>query len=300
MRLFTRARFSTTATQLFVLTMGAATFLSADTLTLRSGQVVQGTFIGGTARQIRMDLNGETRTYDVTDIVSLSFNDQGAQLAPPPPPRPQYAPYPDSSSSSTSSNGAPRLRRAPGSESTAGGYTPPPPPPPSTSGMTIPSDTTVSIRMIDTVDSERARTGQTFRASLDEPIYVNGQEVVPRGADVLTRLVEDQQSGKIEGRAKLTLALSTITVNGRPVDVTSTDVSQSSESRGARSAKVIGGTAALGAIIGAIAGGGKGAAIGAGSGAAVGTGAEVLTAGQKVRIPSETRLTFRLQNPVQI
>jgi hypothetical protein len=166
--------------------------------------------------------------------------------------------------------------------------------------MMIPADTSVSIRMIDAVDSEKARVGQTFRASLDEPIFVNGQEVVPRGADVLTKLVEDQQSGKIEGRAKLTMALSTITINGRPMDVTSTDVSQESGSRGKRSAGVIGGTAALGAIIGAIAGGGKGAAIGAGSGAAVGTGAEVLTAGQKVRIPSETRLVFRLQNPLQL
>jgi hypothetical protein len=158
----------------------------------------------------------------------------------------------------------------------------------------------VTIRMIESVNSETARLGETFRASLDEPVYVDGREVIPRGADVLTKLVEDRQSGKIQGRTVLTLALSTITVNGRQMDVTSTDVKTESSSRGARSAKVIGGTTALGAIIGGIAGGGKGAAIGAGSGAAVGTGAEVLTAGQKVKIPSETRLTFRLQSPAQL
>jgi hypothetical protein len=166
--------------------------------------------------------------------------------------------------------------------------------------MTIPIDTNVKIRMIDSVNSDTSHLGETFRASLDEPVYVNGQEAIPRGADVVTKLVEDQQSGKIEGRTVLTLALSTIAVNGRLVDVTSTDVKTESSSRGQRSAGVIGGTAALGAIIGAIAGGGKGAAIGAGSGAAVGTGAEVLTSGQKVKIPSETRLTFRLQSPVQL
>jgi hypothetical protein len=154
--------------------------------------------------------------------------------------------------------------------------------------------------MIESVNSDTSRLGQTFRASLDEPIFVNGQEVVSRGADVLTKLVEDQQSGKIEGRTVLTLALSTITVHGTPIDVTSSDVKTESSSRGNRSAGVIGGTAALGAIIGAIAGGGKGAAIGAGSGAAVGTGAEVLTSGQKVKIPSETRLTFRLHTPIQL
>lgn len=299
-------RLSTQAFGLFILMTGAAALLPADTLTLRNGQVIQGTFIGGTARQIRMDLNGETRSYDVTDIVSLSFNDQSGAAAVAPPPY-----YPPPSSSSASANGAPRLRRAPGSESTApvaasNSSAPYPSSYPSSTaaaapmGITIPVDTTIAIRMIDTVDSERARLGQTFRASLDEPIYVNGQEVVPRGSDVLTKLVEDQQSGKITGQAKLTLALSTITVGGRQIDVTSTDVSQTSSSRGTKSAGVIGGTAALGAIIGAIAGGGKGAAIGAGSGAAVGTGAEVMTAGQKVRIPSETRLTFRLQSPVQI
>ena len=156
--------------------------------------------------------------------------------------------------------------------------------------------------MIDPVNSETARLTESraFRASLDEPVFVNGQEVVPRNADVLTKLVAAQQSGKIEGRTALTLAISTITINGRPVDVTSTDIQTKSGSRGARSAGVIGGGAALGAIIGGIAGGGKGAAIGAGSGAAVGTGAEVLTSGQKVKIPSETRLTFRLQSPVQL
>ena len=256
----------------------AAMLVNADTLTLRNGATVQGTYVGGTARQVRMDQNGDIRTYDLSQVQSLIFSDAEPQAAaPPPPPPPTYS----------------RERERPRDDDRYRNQ-------PVAAGITIPSDTSVTVRMIDSVDSERARLGQTFKASLDEPIYVNGQEVVPRGADVLTKLVADQQSGKIEGRTALTLALSTITVNGRPVDVTSTDVRQESGSRGARSAKVIGGATALGAIIGAVAGGGKGAAIGAGSGAAVGTGAEVMTGGQKVRIPSETRLTFRLQNPVQI
>jgi hypothetical protein len=257
----------------------AAMLLNADTLTLRNGATVQGTYIGGTARQIRMDQNGDIRTYDLSQVQSLIFSDPEPQAAPPPPPPPTY------SRNSARDNGGDQDRYRN---------------PPVSSGLTIPSDTNVTVRMIDAVNSETARLGQTFRASLDEPVVVNGQEVVPRGADVLTKLVANQQSGKIEGRTSLTLALSTITVNGRPLDVTSSDVKQESSSRGARSTKVIGGTAALGAIVGAIAGGGKGAAIGAGSGAAVGTGAEVLTGGQKVKIPSETRLTFRLQNPVQL
>ena len=164
----------------------------------------------------------------------------------------------------------------------------------------LPSGTKIHVRMIDSVDSQRARLGETFRASLDEPVMVGSQEVIPRGADVLTKLVTDQRSGSLTGQTVLTLAISTITVNGRPVDVTSTDVRTASASRGARTGAAVGGGAALGAIIGAIAGGGKGAAIGAASGGALGAGAEVVTGGQKVRIPSETRLTFRLQSPVTL
>jgi hypothetical protein len=254
----------------------ASVLLSADTLVLRNGGTVQGIYAGGDSHQVRMDQNGTIRTFDIAQVQSVIFSETSYQSTPPPPPPSSYPPR---------------------SSRDNGNYQPPPP---QSAGMTIPIDTNVKIRMIDSVNSDTSHLGETFRASLDEPVYVNGQEAIPRGADVVTKLVEDQQSGKIEGRTVLTLALSTIAVNGRLVDVTSTDVKTESSSRGQRSAGVIGGTAALGAIIGAIAGGGKGAAIGAGSGAAVGTGAEVLTSGQKVKIPSETRLTFRLQSPVQL
>jgi hypothetical protein len=153
--------------------------------------------------------------------------------------------------------------------------------------------------MIESVDSKVAHLGQTFRASVDEPVLVNGQTIIPRGADAVVKLVEDQQSGKFEGKTVLTLALTDITINGQTIDTTTGNVSQASGSRGARTAKVVGGTTALGAIIGALAGGGRGAAIGAASGAAVGGGAEILTKGQQVKIPSETRLNFTLQQPIQ-
>jgi hypothetical protein len=154
--------------------------------------------------------------------------------------------------------------------------------------------------MIDAVNSEQSHVGQTYRASVDEPVIVNGQTVIPRGADAIAKLVEDKQSGRFEGRTVLTLALQQVMSNGRLVDVTTSDVSQASNSRGSRTAKVVGGTTALGAIVGALAGGGKGAAIGAASGAAVGGTAEAVTKGQVVKIPSETRLTFTLQQAVQL
>lgn len=259
-----------------------ATFGVADTLTLRSGQVVRGEYLGGDARHVKMAVDDRVETYSVEDVSDLSFGGQrmssGSDRRDSPDRRDDVIDRRD--------NG---VREAPQ-----------PGQPAAVSGMIIPVGTNITVRMIDSVNSQQTRLGETFRASVDEPVLVDGQVAVPRGADAVVKLVEDQQSGKIEGRTVLTLVLQQVLANGRMVDLTSGDVAQSSGSRGARSAKVIGGTAALGAIIGALAGGGRGAAIGAGSGAAVGTGAEVLTKGQTVKIPSETRLTFTLQQPAQL
>jgi len=252
---------------------------SADTLTLRSGRVINGQYLGGDARHVRMAIGDHVDTFDVDEVGDLQF---GGNLPPAPPPPPP----PDQDRG--------RYDRR------DQGFAQQPPPPMPVSGIQIPTGTPITVRLIEGVDSNVARLGQTFRASVDDPVMVNGQTVIPRGADALAKLVEDKQSGKFEGRTVLTLALTDITINGQMVDTTTGDVSQASSSRGARTAKVVGGTTALGAIIGALAGGGRGAAIGAASGAAVGGTAQVLTKGQQVKIPSETRLTFVLDAPVKI
>jgi outer membrane lipoprotein SlyB len=112
--------------------------------------------------------------------------------------------------------------------------------------------------------------------------------------------VEDKQAGRISGRTELTLDVMSVMVNGRSVDVNTQAVTQAGSSQTRRTGTMAGGGAALGAIIGAIAGGGKGAAIGAVSGAGAGAAAGAITKGSKVKIPSETRLTFTLQNPVRL
>jgi hypothetical protein len=164
---------------------------------------------------------------------------------------------------------------------------------------TLPAGTNLVIRMIESVDSETNRVGQSFRASLDQPVMVDGQTVIPRGADATVTLVDAKESGKLTGRADLTLSLQSVSINGRMVDINSQTINKEGSSQGEKTAKVAGGTAAVGAIIGAIAGGGKGAAIGAGAGAAAGAGSQVILGGSKVRIPSETRLTFVLDTPTR-
>jgi hypothetical protein len=265
----------------------AVSLCSGDTLTLRSGSVITGQYVGGDARHIRMAVGDHVDTFNVEDVGDLEFGGNPPPPAPQPPPPGQTQGRYDRRDQGFSQQPPPPQ---------------PPPQPPApmpVAGIQIPTGTPLTVRMIDAVDSKVAHLGQTFRASIDEPVLVNGQTVIPRGADAVAKLVEDQQSGKFEGKTILTLALTDITINGQMIDTTTGDVSRASSSRGARTAKVVGGTTALGAIIGALAGGGRGAAIGAASGAAVGGGAEVLTKGQQVKIPSETRLTFTLQQPIQ-
>jgi hypothetical protein len=271
--------------------LALATAGFADTVTLKSGRVIHGTYLGGTARQLRVDTGDRVETLDVGDVVRIEFGDFASASAP--------APMRD-----TSSDERPRLRRVqPDSQPTILRPDDDPPPaqaPPPRASVELPAGTNLVVRMIDGVDSETNRVGQTFAASLDQPVLLNGETVIPRGADVVVKLVDAKESGKLAGRAELTLDLMSVKVDGRVVDINTQSVSRESDSRGQRTAKVAGGGAVLGAIIGGIAGGGKGAVIGAGAGGATGAGVEEVTKGQRVKVPSETRLTFVLDTSIRI
>jgi hypothetical protein len=177
---------------------------------------------------------------------------------------------------------------------------PPAPEPPKPKRITIDPGTMLAVRMIDSVDSGENQPGETFRGSLDAPVDVDGEEVIPRGTDVTLRLAEAQSAGRMAGKAELKLELAYIEFQGRRYTVQSSEVVKSGRSEGKRTAATVGGTAAVGAIIGAIAGGGKGAAIGAAAGAGAGAAASVITKGKQVKVPSETLLEFRLEAPLTV
>jgi hypothetical protein len=260
---------------LIALALAPCILCFGDTLILKTGENIEGTYLGGTARVLRLEINGQVQSFDVANVASVQF----ANGSYPQPNQGQVNGSQFSSSNNPIPNNQPSNQQSP---------------------VELPAGTKLTVRMIDSIDSEGSRLGDSYRASLDEPIMINGQPFIQRGADVTVKLVEDQKSGKIAGRAVLKLVITSIKLNDRTIDVTTDDVVKESSNRAGKSAGVIGGTAALGAIIGGIAGGGKGAAIGAGSGAAVGTGAQVLTKGQRVKIPSETRLEFTLAYTVRV
>jgi hypothetical protein len=266
----------------------------ADTLTLRSGKTIQGSYLGGNARQVRMAVGDRVETFDVTEVSTLQFEAGHTTTQPQAAPAASAQPAPRAAAPAASETADQRriLRPEPSAVPSAQTTV--------ADASELPAGSTITIRMIDDVDSQVNSVGQTFRASIDEPVVVGGRTVIPRGADVVTKLVEMKDPSKLTGGGQLTLDLASITVNGKLVEIDTQGLTTTGESRKGETGKVIGGTAALGAIIGAIAGGGRGAAIGAVSGAGAGTAIQVLTQGPRVRVPSETRLTFTLQQPVRL
>ena len=176
----------------------------------------------------------------------------------------------------------------------------PTPPPPQPRQVEVPASSTLTVRMIDGVDASVNSAGEIFHASLESPLVVDNDVVVPRGADIYVRLVSASSAGRMKGKSELHLELVKMEFQGRSYPLVSSTYSVTGSSRGKNTAAKVGGGAALGAIIGAIAGGGKGAGIGAGVGAAGGAIYQGATKGKQVKIPAETRLDFQLEQPVTV
>jgi hypothetical protein len=175
-----------------------------------------------------------------------------------------------------------------------------PPPPSEPQKVTIPSGSSLAVRLVDTIDSATAQTGDAFHATLDVPVAVDGDVVIPAHYDVDGHVVNAQASGKFAGRALLELQLDRIKVGSRWYDVATDHFKQETGSRGKNTAEKVGGGAAVGAILGGIFGGGKGAAIGAAAGAGAGGGVQAASKKPDIKLSSEKILTFTLQAPVTV
>ena len=173
--------------------------------------------------------------------------------------------------------------------------TPPPP-----QKVTIPSGTTLAVRLVDPIDSETSQVGQTFHATLDSPLAVEGETAIPAGYDVEGHVVDVKAAGKFAGQSLLVLQLDRIAVGKKYYNVQTDQYRRQGTSRGKNTAEKVGAGAAIGAIIGGIAGGGKGAAIGAAAGGGLGGGVQAATKGQQIKLASETVLNFTLQGPVTV
>jgi len=230
---------------------------------------------------------------------------QAEQAPPPPPPpskpapaaRPKVKHRPEAEEAAAPAAAA-AAAAEPAAAAPAAPQPPPPPPPPAK--VTIPTGTTLAVRLVDTVDSEKSQQGQTFHATLDSPLAVEGDVVIPNGAEVEGHIVNVQSAGKFAGQSLLVLQLDRMSAGGKYYNIQTDQWQKKGSSRGKNTAEKVGAGAGIGAIIGALAGGGKGAAIGAAAGGGVGGGVQAATHGQQIKLASETVLNFTLQAPVTV
>jgi hypothetical protein len=306
---------------------------SADTLELKDGRVIQGRYLGGTRVIVRFEVEGDVQTFRVSEVAAVRLDRRsGRDRDDNPPPNGPYEGAPPDQGQPNDQGGPPpnadngRNDGPPPDQGRPNDYPPPPRPPdrdrdhdrdrdydrdrdgeshhyvyaaPGTP-ITLAAGEPILVRMIDPVDSKRNVVGDVFKASLETDLAVNNVLVARRGSDAFVRLAYTKEARGLSGSSELQLELTRLIIDGREFPVVSGDYTMKGKGRGGDTAKKVGGGAIVGAIIGGVAGGGTGAAIGAGVGGAAGAGAEILTRGRAVRVPSETLLEFRLDQPVTV
>jgi hypothetical protein len=224
----------------------------ADELHLRDGKTVEGTFLSADTRQLKfLGPDGKSKTYPISDVDAVSF----ALVA---------APAPVAAAPATA-------------------------PKPTT--ITVPTGSTVLVRMLDSLDTRQTQTGALFTTSLDSNLVVNGVVVAKKGTTLHGKVTKSTDAGRMAGKSEMQLELIDIVINGAAHPITTSDFQQKGKSEGAATAKKTAAGAGLGAAIGAISGNaGKGAAIGAVSG----VGLAAVKKGQPITVPSETLLSFTI------
>ena len=239
-----------------------AAIASADTLILRDGTRVPGRLVSVVARTITFeDASGVSRRYNANQIDALEFRSTGQEHA------------------AVGTSGSSRRLE------------------------TLASGTELTVRTAEDIDSSTAVVSQTFSAIVERDILSESEAVIIPAGSHAVLVVREVSSGGTTGSPDIVLDMQSMTVNGRRYLVSTADLKQDSGTgigKNKRTAETVGGGAALGTIIGAIAGGAKGAAIGVLVGAAGGAGIEVLNKGKDVRVPAETLLSFRLDKAVSL
>jgi hypothetical protein len=258
-----------------VFSLFSSGLFAGQLLRLKDGRTVSGTLVSGSSDSVVFrDDNGARHTYDAGQIESIDFNNQGSRGFSN---NPRPSTYQDSRGTYNDRDTA--------------------------NARSIPAGADIAVRTNEAIDSQTATDGQTFSAEIARDVSDgSGAVIVPRGSPAQL-VIRRSTGGGATGSPNLALDLQSVSVRGRRYLVDTGEIEQSNREgigKNRRTAEMVGGGAALGTLLGAIAGGGKGAAIGAVAGAAAGGTAQVLTRGKEVRVPAETQLTFRLEQPLRL
>ena len=192
-----------------LLTIAVAAPAFADTVKLRSGKVVTGQFIGGDSKSVRVLLDsGIVSEVPLDQAVAVEFSPRKPAAPPPPPPAASPAP------------------------AAAAVAAPKPPPPVERKKVTVPSGTTLNVRLTEGIDVDAAAAGQSFKAVVDDPVMLGGSVVIPRGASASLQAVKVEQSGKMKGSDKISLKLNSIRFGGMVYEVSTAYVESKGKGEG--------------------------------------------------------------------
>lgn len=166
--------------------------------------------------------------------------------------------------------------------------------------LVVPAGTVLTVRLGQSVGSKISSPGQTFTATLASPVSVDGKTAIPAGATASGTVVDAKPLGRFKGGASLQLRLTSIAVGGSEQAISTSSVVRTATGKGKRTAVLAGGGAALGALIGGLAGGGKGAGIGALAGGGAGAGGAAFTGNKDIVLPAESALSFKLEQAIEV
>ena len=255
-----------------LLTLVMSVSVGADRVRLRGGKVVEGMFMGGDSKSVRVLLDdGSVSEIPLEEALAVEFSARKPKAAATPAP----------------------AAKAPAAAPAAAAATAAPQP------VTVPAGTILNVRLTQAINVDTSATGQTFKAVVDDPVMIGGAVVIPRGATAVVQAVRVEQSGNMKGSDKITLKVNSVGFGGMVHQVASTYVETKGKGEGKKTARKVGAGAGLGAIVGGIAGGGSGAAIGAAVGGVTG-GAVAASGEEHLELPAETRLQFQLSAAVVI
>lgn len=235
---------------------------NADTLRLKIGAKVQGTLISANSNEVRFDgADSGPKTYALSDVEGIDF-----------------APLSSAPQAAAPKNANADKARA------------------ATAGVVVPAGTEITVRTIDTIQGSASGAGQRYSASIDDPVVVNNEVVIPRGANCSVEVV------KLESGEEVDVKLYDVSIGGKSY-ATATEYAVVKAQGTSKSRKAMRrgiGLGALGAGIGALAGGGEAAAIGAAVGGGVGAVSASTAKGKQINIPAETTLSFKLKSPLPL
>ncbi|MBI4166793.1 MAG: hypothetical protein HY508_13790 [Acidobacteria bacterium] len=166
--------------------------------------------------------------------------------------------------------------------------------------VAVPAGTEIQVRLNESIATNRDTAGDSFQAVVAEPVMIDGKTVIPKGAPASGQIVSIRESGRLSGVARMRLMLKSVEVDGKEYELHTSDYSGHGGNHRKRNWGFIGGGAGGGALIGALAAGGKGAAIGGPIGAGAGIAAATLTGKKDFVLPAETLLRFELADPVEV